>query len=154
MNRQNVARERTEEDILITHKLTREQFTKEWKALHARIKSVLVKFGENNSAGGDYCVIDRIPRKNERVQMVEIHRLHMLRPQIIKTLQRALVDYPEWRIEVFVLSPEEYTIISPEEGLLLLSDEIIDALDRSMLPKKYQDLVYEGSRPPPKGFKI
>ena len=139
---------------MITHRLMREQYTKEWKALYARIKSVLVKFGEDNCAGGDYCVINRIPRKNERVQMVEIHRLHMLRPQIIKTLQRVLVDYPEWRIEVFVLSPEEYTIISPDEGLLLLSDGIIDALNRSMLPKKYQCLVYEGSRPPPKGFKI
>lgn len=136
-----------------THRRVNERFIKEWNELYERIKRVLRKFGENNCAGGDYFVIDRIPKENEHVHMVEIHRLHMLRPEIIKPLQSVLVDYPNWQIEVFVLSPEEYTIVDPESGLLLRSDGIIDALDRSLLPKKYQGLVYEGSRPPPKGFK-
>jgi hypothetical protein len=131
-----------------------QRFKREWKGLHDRIRRVLQRFGEDNCAGGDYFVVDRIPITKEHVHMVQIHRLHMLRPEVMKTLQSVLVDYPEWKIEVFVLSPEEYTIISPEAGLLLCNDGIIDALDRSMLPKRYQDFVYEGSRLPPKGFKI
>ena len=131
-----------------------ERFKKEWKKLYDRIRRVLQRFGEDNCAGGDYFVVDRIPITKEYVHMVQIHRLHMLRPEIMKTLQAVLVDYPEWKIEVFVLSPEEYTIISPEAGLLLCKDGIIDALDRSMLPRRYQNFVYEGSRPPSKGFKI
>lgn len=131
-----------------------ERFRKQWKELYDRIRRVLERFGEDNCAGGDYFVVDRIPRTKEHVHMVQVHRLHMLRPHVVKTLQKVLADFPEWKIEVFVLSPEEDTFISPEAGLLLCSDGIIDALDRSMLPKRYQDFVYEGSRPPPKGFKI
>jgi hypothetical protein len=130
------------------------RFRKEWKELYDRMRRVLQRFGEDNCAGGDYFVVDRIPITKEHVHMVQIHRLNMLRPEVIKTLQGVLFDHPEWKIEVFVLSPEEDTIISPEAGLLLCSDGIIDALDRSMLPKRYRDFVYEGSRPPPKGLNI
>ena len=84
------------------------------------------------------------------VYQVEMHKLHMLRPEIVKVLQRALAGYPDWEIEISVFIPEEEIIIDPGEGLTLHDDEIIDALDRRLLPKKYQDLVYEGSRPPKK----
>ncbi|MPZ41491.1 MAG: hypothetical protein GEU95_26280 [Rhizobiales bacterium] len=96
-------------------------------------------------------MIDFVP--NEKVQMVELHRLHMLRPQIIKSLHNLLADFPDWQIEVFVLSPEENTVIDPESGLILRRDGIIDALDREELPQKYR-FVYEGSRRPPKDFKL
>lgn len=132
------------------HKGADKQRTKVWKELHERTKRALEPYGVDDDAGGDYFVIDLIP--NDNVQMVELHRLHMLRPHIIKSLQRLLVDFPDWEIEVFVLSPEEKVIIDPDSGLLLRSDGIIDALDRSLLPEKYRDFVYEGSRPPPKDF--
>ena len=38
--------------------------------------------------------------------------------------------------------------IDPGKGPTLHDDEIVDALDRTLLPKEYQELVYEGSRPP------
>jgi hypothetical protein len=131
-----------------------ERFKKEWKELYSRIRNTLQRFGEDNCAGGDYFVEDRIPITKEHVHTLRLHRLHMLRPEVMKTLQGVLIDHPEWKIEVCVLSPEENTFLSFEAGLVLCSDGIIDALDRSMLPKRYRDFVYEGSRPPPEGFEI
>jgi hypothetical protein len=132
-------------------KLTDEQRKKEWQELYQRTKRVLEPFGTDDEAGGDYFVIDLVP--NEKVQMVELHRLHMLRPAIIKSLHNLLTDFPDWQIEVFVVSPEENTIIDPESGLILRRDGIIDALNREELPEKYR-FVYEGSRRPPKDFKL
>ena len=64
------------------------------------------------------------------VHQVEMHKLHMLRPEIIKALQGVLVGHPDWEIEISVSVPEEEIIIDPGEGLTLHDDEIIDALDR------------------------
>ena len=85
--------------------------------------------------------------------MVELHRLRMLRPQIIKPLRDLLLDFPNWQIEVFVISPEEDTTIDIESGLVLRRDGIIDALNREELPENYR-FVYESSRPAPKDFKL
>lgn len=132
-------------------KLTKEQRKKEWQELYRRTKDVLAPFGKNDEAGGDYFVIDLVP--NENVQMVELHRLHMLRPEIIASLHSVVAQFPDWQIEVFVLSPDENVVIDPESGLILRRDGIIDALDRELLPKKYR-FVYEGARRPPKDFKL
>ena len=87
-----------------------------WKELLERTRRALEPYGVDDEAGGDYFVIDLVP--NDNVQMVELHRLHMLRPHIIKALQKLLVDFPDWEIEVFVLSPEEKVIIDPDSGTL------------------------------------
>lgn len=132
-------------------KHTNEQHKKEWKALYEHTKGVLQHFGRDDEAGGDYFVINFVPR--EKVQMVELHRLHMLRPEIIKLLHRLLAEFPDWQIEVYVLSPEENVVLDSESGLILRRDGIIDALDRSVLPKHYR-FEYEDSRPAPKDFKL
>jgi hypothetical protein len=132
-------------------KTTSTQREKQWKELYERTKRALEPYGADDEAGGDYFVIDLVP--NDNVQMVEMHRLHMLRPHIIKSLQRLLVDFPDWEMEVFVISPEEKVILDPDSGLVLQADGIIDALDRSSLPEKYRHFEYEGSRPAPKDFK-
>ena len=75
------------------------------KSYIERTKGALQRFGRDDEAGGDYFVINLVP--NDKVQMVELHRLHMLRPEIIKSLHRLLVEFPDWQIEVYVLSPEE-----------------------------------------------
>jgi hypothetical protein len=132
-------------------KRTNEQHKKEWKELYNRTKGVLKQFGRDDEAGGDYFVINFVP--NEKVQMVELHRLHMLRPEIIKSLHRLLAEFPDWQIEVYVLSPEENVVLDSESGLILRRGGIIDALDRSVLPKQYR-FVYEDSSPAPKDFKL
>jgi hypothetical protein len=120
---------------------------KEWREIYERIKSALQRFGEDEEAGvGDYFVIDDIIEPN--THLLQIQRLHMLRPEIMSSLQRTLIGFPDWQIKVFVISPEEKTIIDPENGLLLRSDGIVDTLDRTMLPSKYRGLRYEGSRRP------
>ena len=122
---------------------------KEWRELYDRIKSVLRQFGVDHEAGaGDYSVVDDVIDPN--THLVEVNKLHMLRPEVMKSLQRVLVGFPDWQIKVFVLAPNEKTIISPDDGLLLRSDGIVDTLDRTLLPAKYHGLQYEGSRRPPK----
>jgi len=130
---------------------TNEQRKRQWQELYKRTKAALQPFGTDDEAGGDYFVMNFVP--NENVQMVELHKLHMLRPQIIKSLQHVIADFADWQIEVFVLMPEEGVFIDPESGLILRRDGIIDALDRKLLPAKYR-FEYEGSRPPPKDFKL
>lgn len=125
---------------------TEERLEKEWNELYQRLKGVLQPYGEDAMSGGDYFLIDQ--SFGRYTHQVEMHKLYMLRPEIIKSLQAALVGYPDWEIEISVSVPEEDISIDPGEGLTLHDDEIIDALDRKLLPKEYQDLVYEGSRPP------
>jgi hypothetical protein len=79
---------------------------------------------------------------------IEMHQLHMLRPEIIEALHKALAGFPDWEVEISVSIPEDGITIDPGEGLTLSEDEIIDALDRSLLPEEYRGLAYEGSRPP------
>jgi len=66
------------------------------------------------------------------------------------SLQEALADFPDWKIEICAICPEEKTIVDVESGLVIHHDKIFDALDRETLPAKYR-FVYEGSRRPPGG---
>jgi hypothetical protein len=128
-----------------------QQREKEWREIHLRTKRALQPFGMDDDAGGDYWVVDLLPC--DKVQMIEFHRLHMLRPAIIKVLHHILLDFPDWQIEICAICTEERVVIDVESGLILSKDEIIDALDKDTLPDKYR-FVYENSRRPPPGFKL
>jgi hypothetical protein len=125
---------------------TEERLNKEWKELYARMKRVLQPYGQDSMDAGDYFLVDEDFERY--THQVEMHKWHMLRPEIIESLQTLLVDYPDWEIEISVRVPEENIWIDPGEGLTLRDDEIVDALDRKLLPKEYRDLKYEGGRPP------
>lgn len=125
---------------------TEERLEQEWDAFYQRLKDVLQPYGENAMEGGDYFLVDE--NFGRYTHQIEMHELHMLRPHVIKAIQGVLVGHPDWEIEISVYIPEADIIIETNEGLTLHDDEIVDALDRSLLPKEYQDLVYEGSRPP------
>jgi hypothetical protein len=124
---------------------TEERLNREWGELYERMRSILQKYGEDDIDGGDYYLVDENFGRYEH--QVEMHQLHMLRPEIIQSLQALLVDYPDWEIEISVSVPEEDISIDPGEGLTLRDDGIIDALDRALLPEEYQGLRYEGARP-------
>jgi hypothetical protein len=124
---------------------TEERLEKEWKELYERIKAVLQPYGEDDIDGGDFYVVDEI--FESYVHQVEMHQLDMLQPKVIKSLQGVLAGYPDWEIEISVSIPKAKISIDPGEGLTLRDDAIIDGLDRKLLPKKYRDFVYEGSRP-------
>ena len=123
---------------------TEERLEQEWNDLYQRLKQVLQPYGENAMDGGDYFLVDE--NFGRYTHQVEMHKLDMLRPEIIKALQGVLVGHPDWEIEISVFVPEQDITVDTGEGLDLHDDEIIDALDRALLPKEYQDLVYEGSR--------
>jgi len=118
---------------------------KDWRDLYKLIKAALQSFGKDEEAGvGDYFIIDDVV--DPHTHLVEIHKLHMLRPEVMEPLQRVLIGFPDWQIQIFVVTPDGKTIISPENGLTLRSEGIIDTLDRTLLPREYQGLKYPGSR--------
>lgn len=125
---------------------TEERLNKEWNELYERLNVLLQQYGKDDMDGGDYFLVDE--NFERYTHQVEMHRWHMLRPEIISSLQKLLVGYPDWEIEISVRIPEEGFWIDPGQGLTLHDDEIIDALDRTLLPEEYRDLKYEGSRPP------
>lgn len=125
---------------------TEDRLNQEWDELYERMKTILQKYGEDDIDGGDYYLVDE--NFGRYAHQIEMHQLHMLRPEIIQSLQALLVDYPDWEIEVSVSVPEHDISIDPGEGLTLLDDGIVDALDRLLLPKEYRGLRYEGSRRP------
>jgi len=125
---------------------------KEWRELYKLIKAALQSFGKDEEAGaGDYFIIDDIV--DPHTHLVEIHKLHMLRPEVMEPLQHVLIGFPDWQIQIFVVTPDGKTIISPENGLTLRSDGIIDTLDRTLLPPAYRGLRYLGGRRPSKSTK-
>ncbi len=124
---------------------TDERLNREWEELYGRMKLVLQKYGENHIDGGDYYLVDE--NFDHYMHQVEFHKLQMLRPEIVIALQGVLSGYPDWEIAISLRIPERGIVIDPNEGLTLHDDEIIDALDRALLPEEYR-FEYQGSRPP------
>jgi hypothetical protein len=124
---------------------TEERLNREWQELYERLTLALLKFGENHIDDGDYYLVDE--NFDHYMHQVEFHKLHMLRPEIIMALQSLLVGYPDWEIAISLRVTEQGIVVDPDEGLTLCDDEIIDALNRELLPREYR-FEYPGSRPP------
>jgi hypothetical protein len=54
-------------------------------------------------------------------------------------------EYPNWEIIISVDGPHDEQ--RSAHGLVVRDDEIIDGLQRQDLPKEFQTIEYEGSRP-------
>ena len=123
-----------------------ERINKEPSELHARMKLVLQQYGKDDIHGRcDYFLLDE---KFELFrQEVEVHRLHMLRPAVIHSLQKLLLDYPDWEIDISIYTPDGKINVGPGT-LVIRADEILDTLDRQILPTAYRDFVYRGARLP------
>jgi hypothetical protein len=78
-------------------------------------------------------------------QIIELHNLTLLDPAIIKQLQDLLADYPDWEIVVRVVLDGQEHIAT---GLIIANDEIIDDLQRDLLPAEFRNLTYPGSKRP------
>ena len=107
---------------------TNERLDREWNELYAHIKSALLKYGQDDIDEGEYFVVDQI--SSSYVHQIEMHKLHMLQPEIIKSLQCLLKDYPDWEIEISICIHRNISI-EPGEGLTLRDNKIVDALDRA-----------------------
>jgi hypothetical protein len=78
----------------------------------------------------------------------------LLRSPAIKSLQKLLVDFPDWEIVICVVNQEsesedvrQYGFEWPDSQVIIRDDAIIDSLNRDRLPQEFRDLVIEGSRP-------
>ena len=79
----------------------------EWLRLYRRIMKLLKQHGKPDYAGGfeiaDFLLVQ--DNWGGPLHQVEIDSLHLLQPAIVKSLQRLLVDFPEWEIVVRVDLP-------------------------------------------------
>jgi hypothetical protein len=77
---------------------------------------------------------------------IETSNLEIVRPAVVKSLQKLLIGYPNWEIVIAVGNPGKKKIW-PAMGLVISEDEIVDGLQRQYFPKEFQSIEYEGSRP-------
>lgn len=116
-----------------------------WNRLYGEIKAVLRRFGTENHFGeADYLLVD--DNYGWQQHKIEIHKLHMLDPVVVKSLRPLLRQTPDWEIVIAVDIPgTEQTW--PRMGVIIRDHEIIDGLQREYLPQEWRSVVYEGSRP-------
>lgn len=116
-----------------------------WDSLYGQCQEVLRRFGVEDHLGkADYLLVDDNYGWNQ--QSIEIHKLRMLDPELVKALRALLRQAPDWQIVISVDIPgTEHTW--PRMGLIIRDHEIIDGLQREYLPPEFQALAFEGSRP-------
>ncbi len=116
-----------------------------FERLYARTGELLERFGMPDSMlrDGDYCVHGDYWGHSQI--KVSIHDLALLRPDVIKSLQRVVTDFPGWEIVIAVAVRGHYDDW-PDMGLKIRAHEIIDGLQRRFFPKEFQNIQYEGSR--------
>jgi hypothetical protein len=112
---------------------------REWAILYDQIKSVLQQYGQENDGTEekDYLLVD--DNLGWYKHRIEANKLELAQPVVVKSLQKLLIEYPNWEI-----------IVAPGRsfgGLVVRNDEIMDGLRRENLPKEFQTIEYEGSRP-------
>jgi hypothetical protein len=123
-----------------------EIYEENWEVSYERIRSALTRFGREDAFGhGDFWVVDESYGYNQH--KVYFCDLRLLDPEVIKTLQGLLHDFPGWEIFVAVDLRDGASETWPDMGLIVREYEIIDALQRQYFPPEFRDLRYEGSRP-------
>lgn len=116
----------------------RAQQRREWTLLYDAIGAILRQFGKEDDGGEwkDYLLVeDNLGLWQHRI---ETSNPEMVRPTVVKLLQKSLIGYPNWEIVIAA---------SRLGGVVIRDDEIIDGLRRENLPKEFQTIEYEGSRP-------
>jgi hypothetical protein len=124
----------------------RDQQRREWAVLYEQIREVLRRFGEEDDhpEQKDYLLVD--DNLGLFQHRLETSNLEMVRPVVIKSLQKVLAGYPSWEIFIAVSGPEK-DVSRPGMCVVIRDDEIIDGLQREHLPKEFETIAYEGSRP-------
>ena len=123
----------------------RAQQCREWTLLHDAISEILRQFGEKDDGGEqkDYLLVeDNLGLWQHRV---ETSNLEMVRPVVIKLLQKSLIGYPNWEI---VIAAGSFG------GLVICDDETIDGLRRENLPKEFKRSSMRGAGRRDRGLAI
>jgi hypothetical protein len=114
-----------------------------WAKLHADILETLHHFGVEDQLGkGDYLLVT--DNYGWLRHTIEVHRLHMLQPAIVRQLQALLRKFPDWEIVMAVDVPGTEGLWPPM-GLTIRANEIIDDLQRSYLPAEFSTFDIRGN---------
>ncbi|MGA8971041.1 MAG: hypothetical protein WB499_17650 [Pseudolabrys sp.] len=110
-----------------------------WGILYARLEKILRQFGKSDYlCRADYWLLD--DNWGPKQHKLYITNLNMLAPRIVKLLQAALTEYPDWEIIAAVALERKSW---PEMGLTIRAHEIIDNLQRQYFPKEFQAIAYK-----------
>lgn len=122
-----------------------EQQVQTWHRLFGQVAAVLERYGHMDPSGRADYWINGDNYGWSRIS-VGANNLKMLNPDIVNSLRGLLSDLPEWEITVAVdmLGKES---IWPNMGLTIRKHEIIDGLQRKLLPPEFAHFAYPGSRP-------
>jgi hypothetical protein len=122
----------------MTSELDAEQ-CREWAILYDQIKSVIQQYGQENDGAEEknYLLVD--DNLGLYKHKIEANKLELAQPVVVQSLQKLLTGYPNW--EIVVALGRRFG------GLVIRDDEIMDGLRRENLPKEFQTIKYEGSRP-------
>ena len=122
-----------------------------WDALYNEIVKLLNRWGTEDYRGhADYLVVD--DDYGWARNTIEIHRLKMLKVEIILALQHLLrrndlvYGIQNWEIVILVDIPGTEGKW-PRMGVTIRAGEIIDGLKRQYLPPEFQNFKIPGSRP-------
>lgn len=117
---------------------------RDWELIYGEISRTLERFGKEDAFGnGDYLLVD--DNWGNHQQKIEVQNLSLIKPLIVKLLQKILAPYPDWEIVVAIDVPK-HEADWPAMGLIIRHHEIIDGLQRQYFPAEFQGLQYEGSR--------
>jgi hypothetical protein len=111
-----------------------------WGLLYDQISHVLHQFGTEDHFGhADYLLVD--DNYGWKRHTIEIHKLHMLRPAVVHSLQPLLQGLLGWEVVIAVDMPGTEGKWPPM-GVIIRSDAIVDKLQRQHLPAEFQNIRY------------
>jgi hypothetical protein len=117
-----------------------EQQENEWQRLHDLITQTVDRYGLKDAVGeGDYWLYD--DNLGWYRHQLEFNNPRLFHPEVVKSLQSLLSDFPDWDISIRVTLTSLDTS-APGMGLVVSSDKIIDQLQRQYLPDEFRDYVY------------
>ena len=126
-------------------KLMEEQ-EREWLSLYSQIRALLQQYGKEDDGTDekDYLLVD--DNLGLWQHRIETSNLEIVKPVVVKSLQKLLNGYPNWEIAITIGSSVKEKAW-PAMCLIIGDNEIIDGLQREYFPEEFKTIVYEGSRP-------
>lgn len=117
-----------------------EQQENEWPRLYKLIKQTLEPLGIDDAlARGDYWLLEE--NLGWFRHQLEFQNARLFHPEVVKSLQALLGDFPDWDITIRLDLPN-LDSSAPGMGLIVSSDKIIDELQRQYLPEEFRNYIY------------
>lgn len=117
-----------------------EQQEEEWPRLYDLIIQTLAPLGTDDALGrGDYWLLE--DNLGWFRHQLEFQNARLFHPDIVKSLQALLVDFPDWDIAIRLDLPT-LDASAPGMGLIVSGDKIVDELQRQYLPEEFRNYVY------------